>query len=328
MLVTQTTTLLTSKHQINLSELLDKVYLYPAIFIKLLKIKKKIMKHISSLVVASLFSATAALAQCSPVLNNYEVKLSQVGSQTLRVQMRYHANAVAGATDITPTKNIKLDGIVMGITWPKTSNVELTEIKSSSKDFDLIFDKSLVSNKTSQDNIKSIFHNNITSMPKNFSENWENDQWYDVATINFTGTLSKGDYFSLLNCDYGIVNPNSYNGNSTTDPWFAMMDENGTYVQYSPKMITETPSLLASSFNVYPVPTTGELNIQVESPARTSAAVKVMDVTGKLVKAILFELEKGNNTNMINISELPAGEYMLQLTDGKAINFVKQISKQ
>ena len=77
-------------------------------------------------------------------------------------------------------------------------------------------------------------------MPTAFKSDWLNNKWYDVATINFTGTLVNGDYFSLVNCDYGLAHPNSYNGNSTTDPWLSIL-EDGKSFQYSPKMITELP---------------------------------------------------------------------------------------
>ena len=82
-----------------------------------------------------------------------------------------------------------------------------------------------------------------------------------------------------------------------------------------------------NTFNIYPVPTTGELTIDVECTVKTSAVVKVVDMTGRLVKTVLFELEKGKNTNAINIGELPQGDYMIKLTDGKAVNFSKQITK-
>lgn len=52
--------------------------------------------------------------------------------------------------------------------------------------------------------------------------------------------MANGDYFSLLNCDYGLAHPNSYYGNSATDPWLSIL-EDGKSLQYSPKMITELP---------------------------------------------------------------------------------------
>jgi Secretion system C-terminal sorting domain len=286
------------------------------------------MKKIYSIVMASLLGAQIASAQCSPTLNNFEVKLTQTNDHTLQVQMRYHENAVAGALQTLPTVNQKFDGMIVGITWPLSSNVTITNCEATSNTFKMIIDETVSLNKNAQDNIKTLFHNNLTTIPTAFEAKWTNDVWFTIANVTFSGKLNKGDYFSLLNCDYGLAHPNSYSGNSTTDPWFALMDEAGNYNQYSPKMITELPTGFASSFNIYPVPTSGEMTIDVEIPAATSAVVKVTDMAGRLMKTILFDLEKGKNTNSINIGELANGDYMIQLTDGKAINFSKQVSKR
>jgi Secretion system C-terminal sorting domain len=284
------------------------------------------MKKILSILAAGFLGFTAN-AQCSNVANNFEIKLVQTNEQTLKIQLRHHAGAVADAKNYLPTTANQFDGLVLAITWPNSSNVSLNKCTSTSSIIDLMLDNPIQQNKMSTDNLQTLFHNNITTMPKAFDANWVNDKWYDVATVSFTGQLAKGDYFSLLNCDYGLAHPNSYTGNSTTDPWMSMFDASGNYIQVSPKMITELPTGFTNTISVYPVPTTGELNIDVDCASKTSAVVKVLDINGRLVKTVLFELEKGKNTNTINIGELPLGEYMIQLTDGKALNFTKQITK-
>jgi hypothetical protein len=279
------------------------------------------MKKIYSLLIAIIIGSQVAIAQCSPTLNNFEIKLSQTGYQTLKVQMRYHADAVDSAESTLPSTKQIFDGLIFAITWPATSRVELTKCIRNNEDINLIIDYT-----PQNKNIRTLVHDNSIIMPTAFKADWLNNKWYDVATINFTGTLVNGDYFSLLNCDYGLAHPNSYNGNSTTDPWLSIL-EDGKSLQYSPKMITELPAGFTNTFNIYPVPTTGELTIDVECTVKTSAVVKVVDMTGRLVKTVLFELEKGKNTNAINIGELPQGDYMIKLTDGKAVNFSKQITK-
>jgi hypothetical protein len=289
------------------------------------------MKKISSIVLTTIVGAISANAQCSQTLNNYEIKLSQIGEQSLKVQVRYHDGAVQGA-ELMPSSQVKLDGLVFAISWPSTSQVKLTKCTPASNVFDIAFDNSAPSglaNKVSnsKDNIQTLFHNNTESMPIAFGDTWKADKWIDLAVINFSGKLNTGDYFSLVNCDYGIANPNSYYGNSTTDPWFATLDENGNYNQYSPKMITEIPVGFVNNIEVYPVPTNGELHVDVECTAATNAVVKVLDRNGRLVKTVLFGLEKGKNANTIDIGELPTGEYLIQLTDGKSLNFTKKVSK-
>jgi hypothetical protein len=184
---------------------------------------------------ATIIGAQVAIAQCSPTLNNFEIKLSQTGYQALKVQMRYHADAVDSAESTLPSTKQIFDGLIFAITWPTTSRVELTKCIRNNEDINLIIDYT-----PQNKNIRTLVHDNSIIMPTAFKADWLNNKWYDVATINFTGTLVNGDYFSLVNCDYGLAHPNSYNGNSTTDPWLSIL-EDGKSFQYSPKMITELP---------------------------------------------------------------------------------------
>ena len=193
------------------------------------------MKKIYSLIMATIIGAQVAIAQCSPTLNNFEIKLSQTGYQALKVQMRYHADAVDSAESTLPSTKQIFDGLIFAITWPTTSRVELTKCIRNNEDINLIIDYT-----PQNKNIRTLVHDNSIIMPTAFKADWLNNKWYDVATINFTGTLVNGDYFSLVNCDYGLAHPNSYNGNSTTDPWLSIL-EDGKSFQYSPKMITELP---------------------------------------------------------------------------------------
>ncbi len=164
-------------------------------------------------------------------------------------------------------------------------------------------------------------------MPVAFN-NWEDGQWKEIASVNYSGTLANGDFFSLLNCDYGIAHPNSYYGNSTTDPWFAVLDANNNYMQYSPKMITELPvNSLNNTFKIYPVPTNNDLQIEIESVIATDAAAKILDINGRVIKIVNFEINKGKSINTINIGALPAGDYFINVTDGKTLNYNQKISK-
>lgn len=193
------------------------------------------MKKIYSLLIAIIIGAQVAIAQCSPTLNNFEIKLSQTGYQTLKVQMRYHADAVDSAESTLPSTKQVFDGLIFAITWPATSRVELTKCVRNSEDINLVIDYT-----PQNKNIRTLVHDNSITMPTPFKSDWVNNIWYNVATITFGGTLANGDYFSLVNCDYGLAHPNTYNGNTTTDPWLSIL-EGGRSFQYSPKMITELP---------------------------------------------------------------------------------------
>jgi Secretion system C-terminal sorting domain len=271
-----------------------------------------------------------SFAQCSSTPNNFEMKLVPTSSNQLLVKMRYHDGAVADATSSLPTKSINLAGMVFAITWPSTSSITLQKSTSIVAPFAIEQDKTVgagVANKNVVDNIATFYHTN--DMPTVYGFDWKNDEWITIAEITYSGKLATNDYFSFVNCDYGIAHPNSYSGNSHTDPWFAMQNTSMELMQYSPKMITELPTKLADkiSCDVYPVPTNGELHIDVEMTATSNAIVKVLDIKGTLVKTVQFELQAGKNKNTINLGELPSGDYMIVVTDGKALNFSKQILK-
>ncbi len=286
------------------------------------------MKKVVLTTVSLIALGTSAWAQCSDVKNNFEMKLATLPNNQIQVQVRNHANAVEGATNVVPSKKIALDGLVFAITWPTTSNVSLQSSKTILQPFNLVQDVQQVQNKVASDNYATFYHESATGMPVAFDATWENDKWYTLATFTYSGTLAKNDYFSFMTCDYGLAHPNSYYGNSSTDPWFAVLDANNTYNQFSPKMITELPTTTDNNtVKMYPVPTNGDLTIDVTASAAMQTVAKVTDLQGKVVKTIHFELSKGLNTNTINIGELPVGEYLIQVTDGKAFNYSQIISK-
>jgi hypothetical protein len=288
------------------------------------------MKKISIILIAIVFGTSQIFAQCSSVPNNFEMKLVPTASNTITIQMRYHDGAVANAKSILPTNDINLFGLVFGITWPTTSNITIQNNKTNLAPFTIAKDNAVINttnNKNSTDNIATFYHTN--DMPTQFGFQWINDQWYTIAVINYSGKLASNDYFSLMNCDYGLAHPNSYSGNSNTDPWFAISDAYNILQEFSPKMITELPVTLSEkvSCDVYPVPTQDELHIDIEMTATSNAIVKIIDMKGVLIKTVQFELQAGKNKNTINLGELATGDYMIVVTDGKALNFTKQILK-
>jgi hypothetical protein len=276
------------------------------------------------------FSVLQANAQCSTTPNNFEIRLHQSKAQQINIAIRY--NDALQTKSVLPDVNLMMDGLVFAFSWPTTSsNIALQSCKSSNVNFDMIIDNvkaNTTLQKTQSDFIQTIFHNNTTTVPTAFASAWLANEWIEIATITYTGTLQKNDFFSLLNCDYGLANPNSYSGNSTTDPWFAMMDVQKNYLQYSPKMITEIPLANNNTFTIYPVPTTGVLHIDVQSNIATNAVVKVINTQGQVLKTVLMELEKGENKNEIDITDLPNASYQIQVTDGKMMSFGKMIVKQ
>jgi hypothetical protein len=64
---------------------------------------------------------------------------------------------------------------------------------------------------------------------------------------------------------------------------------------------------------LYPNPTNDiiKYNFTTEQPEKLE--IKVLDVVGKVVLRVETELEVGNNTIPISLSELPSGTYTIQI---------------
>jgi Secretion system C-terminal sorting domain len=290
------------------------------------------MKKIIAIFATAIIGIQLSMAQCSSVVNDFEIRLLPTANNTLTIQMRHAAKANALSQSILPNSEFKLDGLVFAIAWPTTSNnIHFVDSKNAAAPFAIIADipSANVSSKKAQDNFQTFFHNNTISLPTAFSSTWIADQWITIATLSYTGKLSSNDFFSLVTCDYGMAHPNSYSGNSTTDPWFAMITKEGKYVQYSPKMITELPSNLENNntFSIYPNPASTTINVSIDINIATQVAVKIMDESGKIVKIIALELFAGKNVNSITISELASGNYIVHITDGKSIDHVQKMTK-
>jgi hypothetical protein len=271
-----------------------------------------------------------SVAQCSDVKNNFELQLVQVSKNKMTINIK-HTSTNNGAQSVAPTKKTMLDGLVFAIANPKgNASVKIENVTTTLMPFDLVIDnnENAVTAKKAMDVMTTIYHN--AQMPSAFITDWQNDTWYQLAIITYTGTLQTDDFFSLVDCNYGIANPNSYSGNSTTDPWFAVMDETNNYLQYSPKMSTALPIKISemNSVNVYPVPTNGNVTMDVQATEASNAVIKIVDIKGALVKTILVEMNSGMNQYELDSKDLPSGEYFVVISNGKAFSFTNKIVKQ
>ena len=79
--------------------------------------------------------------------------------------------------------------------------------------------------------------------------------------------------------------------------------------------------MVETPFNVkvYPNPSTGVFNVEVQSPDNESVLIKVVDMQGRLVNSI-----KANpNTNIKIGWELRPGIYFLEVTQGDNKKYIK-----
>jgi predicted esterase len=108
---------------------------------------------------------------------------------------------------------------------------------------------------------------------------------------------------------------------------------NASYVNSSPAFASSgcgaeitQPSMLGAikeskspAGKLYPNPTNGLVQIELTVPVSTSVIVNVFDLYGKQLNRIKSQLVSGNNKIPVNIASLPAGTYIIEVKDGKAI---------
>jgi hypothetical protein len=289
------------------------------------------MKQLKTMLVSALIlGATQANAQCSDAKNNFEMKLVPGVNKTLNVQIRYNNGSVDGAVSTLPTTQSNLFGLVYAISWPTTSQVKIESVNATAKPFSIAIDEaaSMPQNKNVSDNIVTFYHNN--DMPAAFNANWRNGEWMTIAEVKYSGSLNGNDFFSFVNCDYGMSHPNSYSGNSHTDPWFALLDpKTGAFEQYSPKMMTEVPGTVTnvSNFNIYPNPTSDVFNVEISTDINTQVAINITDLNGRVVSNQIVTVAKGLNKASVNASALASGNYLIKITDGKTLNYIQKVQK-
>lgn len=69
---------------------------------------------------------------------------------------------------------------------------------------------------------------------------------------------------------------------------------------------------------VFPNPTDGELNVQVDSKFVGERVIRVIDGQGNIKLSVLCNTCNGSFTYLLNVKSLEPGNYMVQVTDGTA----------
>ena len=84
----------------------------------------------------------------------------------------------------------------------------------------------------------------------------------------------------------------------------------------------------ASTINVYPNPTSNELNIDIFTTKAENSTIKILDMSGRILKEIQTKLSAGANSIQTNIGELATGIYTLQIFENNKITQVSKIEKK
>jgi hypothetical protein len=79
-----------------------------------------------------------------------------------------------------------------------------------------------------------------------------------------------------------------------------------------------------NEFSIYPNPTNNELNVNITPSSEENSILKILDVTGKVVRTIIVS---GSKTITLNVEELSTGVYFLELTNASGKEVKKFIKK-
>ena len=159
---------------------------------------------------------------------------------------------------------------------------------------------------------------------------------YEMGNVWFaenTGTNSNPAFngYVQLTCDGGDINVYTtytgggrarenvadYNGDYVPDVlvgcnsgWIYMFEGYGTAIE------EETFATIASEFSMTlsEVPTTGLFSVNLTLPSASQASVNVFDATGRLINSSNSYIQSGFGSLQMNITESPAGMYMVSAT--------------
>lgn len=82
-----------------------------------------------------------------------------------------------------------------------------------------------------------------------------------------------------------------------------------------------------NTFHIYPNPTTSTLNIDMNLSNENITSIKMMDITGRTIKEISLKTFMGNNHLELDITDIPAGLYLLQIFNNNQLIFTDKINK-
>ncbi|MBK7763936.1 MAG: T9SS type A sorting domain-containing protein [Bacteroidetes bacterium] len=83
-----------------------------------------------------------------------------------------------------------------------------------------------------------------------------------------------------------------------------------------------------SLVTLYPNPVSSELNIDINSSEATTAHIKIMDATGRVVRIVDMMLQAGSNTGKIDIRDLTDGMYLVDISSSTGLHYSSVIRKK
>lgn len=70
---------------------------------------------------------------------------------------------------------------------------------------------------------------------------------------------------------------------------------------------------------LYPVPARDKLNVIIKSDIAVKTELQILDMSGRIVSRTVAQVSKGNNNIILNVNDLPGGQYMLVSSDASIV---------
>jgi hypothetical protein len=113
--------------------------------------------------------------------------------------------------------------------------------------------------------------------------------------------------------------------NSAAGPWSTIDNFTTLASKESVDFATET---INNNVSVYPNPVRDVLTVEVTTEVAQNTVVKVFDMSGRLVKQIQANAEIGVNNIAVNLSDVSAGVYQVQVFANDKLTHISKVSKQ
>jgi hypothetical protein len=113
--------------------------------------------------------------------------------------------------------------------------------------------------------------------------------------------------------------------NSAAGPWSTIDNFTTLASKESVDFATET---INNNVSVYPNPVRDVLTVEVTTEVAQNTVVKVFDMSGRLVKQIQANAEIGLNNIAVNLSDVSAGVYQVQVFANDKLTHISKVNKQ
>lgn len=290
---------------------------------------------------------TTSVSTCTPVTN---IVISAITTNSATLNWDNVASANSYAIRIKPNNSM---------VWNNTSSTTNTrvfnglqsntlydvEIRSNctgeaSNYIATQFTTLTVNSKTTSNTVSaSIYNFQGKATPQGHQLNWSTlsedanqgfNVLYSIDGQNFdhlttVGTKAKnGSSEEMLN--YAFLHTSPSDGENYYR--LEMVSIEGNQTMYS-QIVRLDGSLLAQNHVlVSPNPTRDVVKVSFSSIANQQTVIKIMDMTGRVVKVIQAITQDGDNSIDLNVSELASGMYTLQLFENNKMKHISKIQKQ